>query len=65
MKIEGETALVAGGCSLLGEAIVRQLVSLGAKVVFLDINASAGKSLEGELGSTSSLFLEVDVSKEE
>jgi NAD(P)-dependent dehydrogenase (short-subunit alcohol dehydrogenase family) len=38
MNIQGQTALVTGGGSGLGEATARELARLGAKVAVLDIN---------------------------
>ena len=51
MKLAGNTFLVTGGCSGLGEACVRRFVAQGANVVACDINASAGGTLTDDLGS--------------
>jgi len=60
MKIEGASALVAGGASGLGAATVLALHEAGASVVIADLNAELGESLAGELGDRAS-FAEADV----
>lgn len=45
----GKTALVSGGATGIGEAIVRKLAAAGALVVFSDLNEAAGEALEREL----------------
>ena len=42
MEIKGCVAVVTGGASGLGEACVRDLARLGAKVCIMDINAERG-----------------------
>lgn len=54
-------AVVTGGASGLGEAVVRALAASGVRVAIFDINASLGTSLAEELGIT---FAEVDVSSD-
>lgn len=63
MQIKGNTFVVSGGASGLGEATVRALVDKGAQVLILDINESLGQRLSQELGS-SVLFVTTDVSSE-
>lgn len=60
MKIAGNTFLVTGGCSGLGEACVRRFIEQGARVVACDINAAAGGTLMDDLGSQV-LFVRTDV----
>jgi 3-hydroxyacyl-CoA dehydrogenase / 3-hydroxy-2-methylbutyryl-CoA dehydrogenase len=60
MRIEGNSALVAGGASGLGEATARALVESGATVTIADLNAEKGKALAAELGDSAS-FVEADV----
>ena len=64
MKIAGSVALVTGGASGLGEATVRQLVSQGARVVIVDLNADRGEALAAELGDAGT-FAQADVSNAE
>ena len=45
MKIEGKSALVAGGASGLGAAVARALHERGASVVIADLNAEKGEAL--------------------
>ena len=51
MRIEGASALVAGGASGLGAATARRLAAGGAQVTIADLNAEAGEALAGELGA--------------
>jgi 3-hydroxyacyl-CoA dehydrogenase / 3-hydroxy-2-methylbutyryl-CoA dehydrogenase len=64
MRIEGTSALVAGGASGLGEATARTLVEAGAAVTIADLNAEKGEALAVELGSGAT-FVEADVTDEE
>jgi NAD(P)-dependent dehydrogenase (short-subunit alcohol dehydrogenase family) len=61
MRIEGSSAIVAGGASGLGEATVRRLHAAGAIVTIADINAEKGQALASELGLE---FLVCDVREE-
>jgi 3-hydroxyacyl-CoA dehydrogenase/3-hydroxy-2-methylbutyryl-CoA dehydrogenase len=64
MRIEGTSALVAGGASGLGEATARALVAAGAGVTIADLNAEKGEALAEELGDAAS-FVETDVTDSE
>src|SRR4051794_30603678 len=64
MKIEGASALVAGGASGLGAATVRALHARGASVVIADLNAEKGQALVEELGERAR-FVEVNVTEAE
>ncbi|HKH23003.1 MAG TPA: SDR family NAD(P)-dependent oxidoreductase, partial [Solirubrobacterales bacterium] len=64
MKIEGASALVAGGASGLGAATVRALHERGASVVIADLNAEKGEALASELGENAA-FMETNVMEPE
>ena len=50
MQIQGNSFLVTGGASGLGEAVVRAISRQGGQVVIADLNADAGQALVSELG---------------
>jgi len=60
MKIEGASALVAGGASGLGAATARRLHAAGATVTIADLNAERGSALAAELGDRAA-FVDCDV----
>ena len=60
MEITGASAIVTGGASGIGAAVVRQLAAKGAKVVVADLNADKGEALAKEVGG---VFVAVDVTK--
>ncbi|MDB4975810.1 MAG: 3-hydroxy-2-methylbutyryl-CoA dehydrogenase [Myxococcaceae bacterium] len=64
MQIEGSSALVSGGASGLGEAVVRKLVASGAHVVIADVQRGRGEALAEELGSAARFAL-CDVTQED
>jgi NAD(P)-dependent dehydrogenase (short-subunit alcohol dehydrogenase family) len=64
MKVEGASALVAGGASGLGAATVRALHERGASVVIADMNAEKGEALASELGENAA-FMEANVMEAE
>ena len=64
MDIKGNTALVTGGASGLGEAVVKTLASAGGNVVIMDIQDERGKALASELGKAA-VFAKTDVTSEE
>ena len=61
MRIEGASALVAGGASGLGAATARRLAAAGAKVTIADLDAEAGQALADEFGAA---FVACDVTDE-
>jgi 3-hydroxyacyl-CoA dehydrogenase/3-hydroxy-2-methylbutyryl-CoA dehydrogenase len=61
MRIEGTSALVAGGASGLGEATARALAGAGARVTIADVNSEKGEALVAELGDDRAAFVETDV----
>ncbi len=52
MRIEGASALVAGGASGLGAASARRLAAGGARVTIADLNVDAGEALAAEIGAS-------------
>jgi NAD(P)-dependent dehydrogenase (short-subunit alcohol dehydrogenase family) len=60
MRIEGASALVAGGASGLGAATARALHRAGARVAVCDLNAEKGQALAAELGERVN-FVEANV----
>lgn len=60
MQLSGKTALVTGGASGLGEAVVKRFVGLGARVAILDRNAARGAAL-AEASGGKAIFIETDV----
>jgi NAD(P)-dependent dehydrogenase (short-subunit alcohol dehydrogenase family) len=61
VEIAGQSALVVGGASGLGEATVRALHSRGATVTVADVNGEKGNALASELGLE---FVSCDVREE-
>jgi NAD(P)-dependent dehydrogenase (short-subunit alcohol dehydrogenase family) len=61
VQIEGNSALVVGGASGLGEATARRLHEQGAIVTIADLNAEKGAALAAELGVE---FVACDVREE-
>jgi NAD(P)-dependent dehydrogenase (short-subunit alcohol dehydrogenase family) len=58
-SLTGKTIMVTGGASGIGEEIVRSFAAQGARVGFLDIDASRGAALDSELrnsGNTVAFF---------
>ena len=49
MNIQGQSALVTGGGSGLGEATARELASLGAKVAVLDMNLANAEKVAADI----------------
>lgn len=50
MQIQGNSFLVTGGVSGLGEAVVRAINAQGGNVIIADLNEAAGQALVRELG---------------
>uniref|UniRef100_UPI0037E93146 15-hydroxyprostaglandin dehydrogenase [NAD(+)] n=1 Tax=Semicossyphus pulcher TaxID=241346 RepID=UPI0037E93146 len=69
MALEGKVAVVTGAALGIGKAITEILLQNGAKVTFLDINETAGRSLLEALakryGKEKILFLNCNVESEE
>ncbi|WP_067435621.1 SDR family NAD(P)-dependent oxidoreductase [Nocardioides jensenii] len=62
MDISGASAIVTGGASGIGAAVVRQLAAKGAKVIVADLQADKGQALADEVGGA---FVAVDVTDTE
>jgi NAD(P)-dependent dehydrogenase (short-subunit alcohol dehydrogenase family) len=59
-ELEGKVAVVTGGASGLGRAMVERFAAEGARVVIADIDADAGEALAAELGDVAA-FRSTDV----
>jgi NAD(P)-dependent dehydrogenase (short-subunit alcohol dehydrogenase family) len=59
LRLEGAVALVTGGASGIGRAVVRRLAAAGARVVVADLDEAGGAEAAGEAGGT---FVATDVS---
>ena len=58
MSFEGKVAIVTGGASGIGEAVVKSLAAEGVKVVVADYNAELGAKVADEVGGA---FFQIDV----
>ncbi len=69
MHIQGQTALVTGAASGLGEATARELARLGAKVAVLDINEAQAETvasaIRAEFGEDRAIALRCDITQTE
>ena len=62
-RLDGKIAMVTGGASGLGAAMVRRFVAEGATVIIADIDDAGGVALAGGLGAATR-FQHLDVSDE-
>ena len=58
--LKDRVVIVTGGAGGIGEAIVRGFAAQGCKVGFLDLDATRGEALQGELGDQA-LFVACDL----
>jgi len=63
MDVSGKVAVVTGGASGIGQAVVKAIAAKGGKVVIFDLNEAAGQALARELGA-GALFVRVNVADE-
>ncbi len=61
--LDDKVVAITGGANGIGEAMVRQFAAQGSRVHFCDIDATAAKSLQAELGP-STHFRKVDLTRE-
>ncbi len=61
MDIRGKVAVVTGGASGIGQAVSRQIVSMGGKVMIFDLNQEAGEAMISEIGADNCAFARVNV----
>ncbi|MBL1378803.1 SDR family oxidoreductase [Zobellella iuensis] len=59
-----KTAVVTGGATLIGQALVEKLVARGARVAVLDVDRAQGEALAERLGERV-LFLATDITRDE
>lgn len=64
MDLNNTVALVTGGASGLGRATTERLLTAGARVVMVDLNAEVGQQVAAELGERAH-FVTADVTNEE
>ena len=50
MDVSGKTAIITGGASGIGEALVRAMAAAGAQVVIADLSGDAAQALAEEVG---------------
>jgi len=62
--LAGKTAIVTGGSTLIGQAVVRELHGHGMAVAIADIDDAPGASLAAELGDRA-LFLHTDITQDQ
>uniref|UniRef100_A0A3Q3X2R0 Uncharacterized protein n=1 Tax=Mola mola TaxID=94237 RepID=A0A3Q3X2R0_MOLML len=69
MALNGKIAVVTGAAMGIGAAMTEILLHNSAKVILLDVNDSAGKTLKEALdkkhGAETTLFINCDVTSEE
>jgi NAD(P)-dependent dehydrogenase (short-subunit alcohol dehydrogenase family) len=58
--LDGKTAIISGGATLIGEGVAETLIAYGTNVVIADINAVDGKAVAERLGKKA-WFHETDI----
>jgi NAD(P)-dependent dehydrogenase (short-subunit alcohol dehydrogenase family) len=64
MQMQDVRAIVTGGASGLGLAVVESIVAAGGRATLVDVNEAAGQDVAKRLGSAA-VFLKVDVTSEQ
>ena len=59
VNLEGRTAIVTGGATLIGQGVIEALIASGARVVIADIDLDGGEAVAAATGA---VFLATDVS---
>lgn len=60
-NLKNKSAVIFGGCGLIGKEITEAFILAGASVVVVDINKKIGKKLEKKFASFPFKFLEFDI----
>jgi 3-hydroxyacyl-CoA dehydrogenase / 3-hydroxy-2-methylbutyryl-CoA dehydrogenase len=55
MKIAGKVAVVTGGSSGIGQAVVRAFIEKGGRAAIFDLNEVSGQAMVRELGAAAIL----------
>ena len=63
MKLAGKIAVVTGGASGIGQAVVNAFIERGARVAIFDLNEAAGQAM-AKSSSQNAIFERVDVADE-
>lgn len=61
-RFKDKNAIVSGGASGIGRAIVERMVAEGGKVCIIDVNPDTMAEVQGELGEDDVMTVEADVS---
>ncbi len=61
--LEGKTAIISGGATLIGEKCAAVLAGYGVNVVIADVNAEAGARVAAAIGSKAS-FIRTDITND-
>lgn len=62
-RLDGKVAVITGAASGIGEAMARQFVAEGAKVVVADLQVDLGQAVAASIG-VNAMFVECNVTKE-
>jgi NAD(P)-dependent dehydrogenase (short-subunit alcohol dehydrogenase family) len=65
MEIKDNVALITGGASGLGQAVVEKIIHHGGKVAILDINDEKAKELINNLNSNNVIYIKTNVMEED